>query len=153
MGFYMQFPQLEATNRDLLERAYICSEKSPSDIGRFDLMRLMTLAGLADTKSFLQLALGSRDTVTLSTDILRCMIRLASAGNSDPALVSPRLGRGRHRAKTASAPLVEERLVEDESGALKWEVRLTPRGVSERTKVATATAFFKDATPSAAFTH
>jgi hypothetical protein len=137
----------DVDNRALFETAYVSLETSPSVIGRFDLMKLMTLAGLGDTRTFLQLVLGRRDTVTLSADILRCMIRLASAGGTDPARLPPRRGRGRHRAKTASAPLVEERLVEDESGALRWEVRLTPQGISERTKVAsTVQAPSKDAT-------
>jgi hypothetical protein len=147
MGSYRPFPRADIDNRALFENAYICSESSPSVIGRFDLMRLMTLAGLGDTKAFLQLVLGRRDAVTLTADILRCMIRLASAGDTDPARLAPRRGRGRHRAKTASAPLVEERLVEDESGALRWEVRLTPHGISERTKVAsTVKSLSKDAT-------
>jgi hypothetical protein len=128
----------ELDSSALFGRALVQSGKSPSEIGRLDLMTLMGLAGLSDTKAYLQLVLGRRDTVTISANILRCMIRLASADDTHSGRVHPRLGRGQHRTKTTSAPLVEERLVEDESGALKWEVRLTARGIAERRKATNA---------------
>lgn len=122
----------------LIRRMCTYSEADLQGVERLDLMNLMMLAGLGDTKAYFQMVLDSRDKFAISNDVFRCMIRLASAGETDPARMSPRPGRGRYRERPTSAPLVEERLVEDGTGVLRWEVRLTALGLAERAKTAAA---------------
>jgi hypothetical protein len=106
------------------------------NIKRESLIRLMKSAGLATTKTYSRLISDKHD-IKLDVDVIRCMIRLARAGASASAQTPSGPERQQHGKTSLRAPLIEERVIEDEDGVLKWEVRLTSFGIAERSRITT----------------
>jgi hypothetical protein len=89
----------------MVRRLRQSADHDPCTVLRGDLIRLMMLASLTATKTYRRLRTDPSPTVNIEPEVLRCMCRLAAGRNG-------------------SATIVEERLTEDQTGRLTWEVRL-----------------------------
>ncbi len=61
----------------ILSRITVSLTRDPPQFGRHDLLHLMKMAGLDDTRPFLRVALGREDTVSMDATVVRAMMRRA----------------------------------------------------------------------------
>ncbi|WP_158744124.1 hypothetical protein [Acidisphaera sp. L21] len=74
---------MTSDDKALIQRMAGWAQNDPCQVKRADLMRLMMLAEMDDTPPFDRLTKNPHDTILMSADIVRSMIRLIVARDHD----------------------------------------------------------------------